>query len=282
MVAQNRARVHGVGKNFSRPELGTPPNRQASRDSWRLRDRPGREAIQVDVPANFVGMFSTDEQPARGFCAQNGGALFALFGPMTGLFFAQIANAGCRARPERTIVTSDCSSPSTSSPPVHPFVRHPGRHRWRHFGASIIRLSRFPGVHMLTGMRGRVLLLALLGFAGCGGGTLGNAEDAKGASCRWPASLDPRDASDGQCTATRAYLECPLSDGTTLLCTSDDPTRCPGVSSACQNQCTASEYAVSCGTVGPSDTPYPEPPAGCRLLGFIPAGIGFYCCPCGS
>jgi hypothetical protein len=32
--------------------------------------------------------------------------------------------------------------------------------------------------------------------------------------------------------------------------------------------------------VGPG--PIPAPPAGCRADGFVPAGIAFYCCPCGA
>jgi hypothetical protein len=32
--------------------------------------------------------------------------------------------------------------------------------------------------------------------------------------------------------------------------------------------------------VGPG--PIPDPPPGCRPWGAVPAGIAYYCCPCGS
>ena len=102
-------------------------------------------------------------------------------------------------------------------------------------------------------------------------------------SCTWPASLNPRDASDGQCTAARAYVNCTFADGSGELCLSDDPTGCPNSpvspGGACQNQCSSTEYAVQCGKIGPSSF---EAPAGCRMASATPGGIAFYCCPCAS
>jgi len=54
----------------------------------------------------------------------------------------------------------------------------------------------------------------------------------------------------------------------------------PDNSSSCKDQCGQTEYAASCGGVGPG--PVPNPPSGCRSAGAIPAGIAFYCCPCGQ
>ncbi len=137
----------------------------------------------------------------------------------------------------------------------------------------------------------------LLLCAGCGGGTVtadssdGGAADAlssegaDGGSCTWPASLDPTDASTGQCAAARSYLSCQGSNGVTELCLSNDPTQCPGpnlqpgVSFTCSDRCNTSEYGVECG-FGPG--PAPQAASNCRSMGITPGGTGFYCCPCGE
>jgi hypothetical protein len=99
-----------------------------------------------------------------------------------------------------------------------------------------------------------------------------------GGSCIWPASLNPQDASDGQCIAARTFLTC-----TNANCISDDLIRCsnPLVTSSgtCQNRCSSTEYGLQCGKVGPSTFDVPD---GCRGITALPAGIGFYCCPCGG
>ena len=67
-----------------------------------------------------------------------------------------------------------------------------------------------------------------------------------GGLCTWPASLNPQDASSGQCVAARTFLTC-----TNANCISDDFTRCsnPLITSAgtCQNQCSSTEYGIECG-----------------------------------
>jgi hypothetical protein len=130
--------------------------------------------------------------------------------------------------------------------------------------------------------------LALLTIGGCGSSQSDNTmkesglEDAStsidAVACTWPTSLNPQDASDGQCIAARTFLTC-----TNANCISDDLTRCsnPLVTSAgtCQNRCSSTEYGAQCGKVGPSTVDVPD---GCRLITALPAGIGFYCCPCGG
>jgi hypothetical protein len=129
------------------------------------------------------------------------------------------------------------------------------------------------------------------GAAGLGGanGTAGARVDGGAdalAACTWPASLDSQDAGAGACQPAHALLSC--TDGNvTELCLSDDPTRCPGVSALpgvtvdnCHDLCDPQEFAVVCGSVGPGPTN--DPPAGCHGAEATPAGIVFYCCPCGG
>jgi hypothetical protein len=132
----------------------------------------------------------------------------------------------------------------------------------------------------------------LPGTGACGCGAIcapGPADfDAAASACQWPAALDPVDAStSGQCRAARAYVTCQDSSGAGQGCLSSDPTACPdipmgtGVTRTCQNQCAANEYGAACGSIGPSTAPFPTPPTGCRTFAPTPAGIVFYCCPCG-
>jgi hypothetical protein len=67
-----------------------------------------------------------------------------------------------------------------------------------------------------------------------------------------------------------------------MMCVSDNATYCPqgGEPGPCENRCHPDEYVASCGGVGPG--PIPDPPAGCRSIGAIPAGITYHCCPCGT
>jgi hypothetical protein len=128
-------------------------------------------------------------------------------------------------------------------------------------------------------------LAGLAALAACSGSTVGSSSAGAGgvAACTWPASLDDADAAPGACHARRAMVQCQLPDGVTEGCLSDDPTQCPGAPDAggtCTDQCAQDEYAVACGQVGPG--PIGTPPAGCRSLGAIPAGIVYYCCPCGA
>lgn len=157
------------------------------------------------------------------------------------------------------------------------------------------------------GMRAALALLgltpSLAAAAGCGSSgaiiDLGDGAEANtssdsggdtGPSCAWPASLNPTDASDGRCVASRAYLSCKYSNGTTELCVSDSLTQCSGPpqsangTDTCQNQCDAGEYAIGCGGAGLGGPPQPAPPpppASCRILGGV-EGVSFGCCPCGS
>jgi hypothetical protein len=107
-------------------------------------------------------------------------------------------------------------------------------------------------------------------------------------ACSWPAGLDPTDSGAGRCTAKRHRLECEGSDGVTATCLSDLPDRCEGMSSnpntsvTCHDQCGPQEYGVVCGRVGPSDVSSAPPAPNCRESLITPAGVAFYCCPCGS
>lgn len=102
-------------------------------------------------------------------------------------------------------------------------------------------------------------------------------------SCGWRAELNPP-VEPGACQAARTRLRCDLPGGVTASCSSDGVSGCHDLAgtdvdaSKCTRECKESEYAVSCGAVGPSNIQ--EPPKGCRSLGALPAGIALYCCPC--
>jgi hypothetical protein len=112
-------------------------------------------------------------------------------------------------------------------------------------------------------------------------------------ACRWPSSLDSADSSTGACRAARALLSCPTSGGATAICASNQLSGCSsaisstvpapadgGAPGVCTNLCAPGEYAAFCGKVGPSPTPTPAPPTGCKDARPTPGGIIFYCCPC--
>jgi|HubBroStandDraft_1064217.scaffolds.fasta_scaffold105135_1 hypothetical protein len=108
-------------------------------------------------------------------------------------------------------------------------------------------------------------------------------------ACTWPSSLDPADASSGQCRAARAVLSCSSANGSGEGCLSDDPTQCPTTGLicvscgpfTCHDQCEPSEYGLVCGGIGPSVSAA-QPPSDCRSVGVTPGGTAFYCCPCGA
>jgi hypothetical protein len=122
----------------------------------------------------------------------------------------------------------------------------------------------------------------------------GGGEGTSLPACSWPAIYDAPDSSTfgttGQCVASRVLLSCAGSNGGSEECASDNPTQCPGPNatpgvtySNCQNQCRSDEYALFCGTIGPSivdASATNTPPANC--LGSAPNGGGRepFCCPC--
>lgn len=119
------------------------------------------------------------------------------------------------------------------------------------------------------------------------GAPSGSPAAAAAPTCSW--SLPQYDfvARNEACTATRAYVECVVSDGSTRSALSEDPARShypiePGLQSTCKNLCeTATEYAVHCGSDGPSGLP-----PSCRSIGSAygspdsTKGTSFHCCPC--
>jgi hypothetical protein len=120
-------------------------------------------------------------------------------------------------------------------------------------------------------------LVSVAALAGaCSSG--GRATDIDAVQCTWPSTLN--DAGPGGCQAARAYITCSGPSGG-VLCLSDGALTCPNVTDeSCHDACAANQFAVACGSIDPS-VPSADPPAGCTSAGFTPAGIGFYCCPCG-
>jgi hypothetical protein len=106
--------------------------------------------------------------------------------------------------------------------------------------------------------------------------------------CSWPAALAANDATSGQCRgAARAVLSCTNADGGEGTCvTSDAACDTSGTNVAgpftCQNHCSPSEFGIACGHVGVSSDPEVTPPPTCRAVIPTPAGVVFYCCPCGA
>jgi hypothetical protein len=108
------------------------------------------------------------------------------------------------------------------------------------------------------------------------------------AACPMLASLNSTDATQVGFSAKRMLLEC-TGGGVTGVCVSNDNTGCSGSgavvgdSVVCSNLCAANEYGLSYGGVGPlAPSPSIALPAGCRAGLLTPAGIAFYCCPCGN
>jgi hypothetical protein len=139
---------------------------------------------------------------------------------------------------------------------------------------------------------GMLALAIIVGPAGAGcttdhsgavTGAAGSASRAAAAiaSCKRAASVDS-DAAAGECRSARALLQCHDSSALAQECLSDDLTMCPSEIQLpdCRNLCSASEYAVSCGNVGPG--PIASPPQGCHVMVVNPAGSAMFCCPCGD
>ena len=114
-------------------------------------------------------------------------------------------------------------------------------------------------------------------------------DSAPPTACPMLASLTSTDAAAVSWGAGRMWLECKYTDGTTEDCLSNDATGCPGPVMigadlvGCSNLCAANEYGLSYGGVGPlAPLPSIDLPAGCGSGLYTPAGVAFYCCPCGK
>jgi hypothetical protein len=135
------------------------------------------------------------------------------------------------------------------------------------------------------GLRATVPLLVFLFVAACGSrtdeGAVAANSTTQASACTWPSTLDGDPSSRTTCHAARRFLDCNVSSDLVESCTTDGAPACPeSGSTPCKDRCSADEYVVSCGGVGPG--PVPDPPASCRAAGAVPAGIAYYCCPCGS
>lgn len=116
-----------------------------------------------------------------------------------------------------------------------------------------------------------------------GGAAGGSGNAAAGLpACTWPSELDGDASSRATCHAARALVTCTIpGGGTGTMCTTDGTLACEGTNlGPCSDKCNADEYVASCGGPGPGAVP--DAPAGCRFSGAVPAGIAFYCCPCGA
>jgi hypothetical protein len=54
-----------------------------------------------------------------------------------------------------------------------------------------------------------------------------------------------------------------------------------GETVACDNECSPTEFSLSCHGASPSQIPSPRPQWDCRVIPVpTPSGTLFYCCPC--
>src|SRR5205814_8967590 len=113
----------------------------------------------------------------------------------------------------------------------------------------------------------------------------GGSSHLTGVECRWPESLSG--GGPAGCHPSGARVSCHDPAGTTCGCSSDGAETCDcsavvnGGPWTCDYACAPNQYSVSCGAVGPSPEPAADPPAGCTSMVATPAGVAFYCCPCG-
>jgi hypothetical protein len=106
--------------------------------------------------------------------------------------------------------------------------------------------------------------------------------DTPPTACPMLASLNSTDAAQVGYSAKRMLVEC-TGAGVTNICVSTDVTGCTGSSVGCSNLCAANQYGLSYGGVGPlAPPPSIGLPAGCGPGMYTPAGVAFYCCPCGT
>jgi len=129
------------------------------------------------------------------------------------------------------------------------------------------------------------LLTTVLLVAACNSSST---NDGKLTICR---DLPVIDASTSTCSVNLALLSCtePEDAGNqvTEICLSDNINACPDSTTigGCSDLCEPGEYAAGCGGPPSSDASAPSaapPSPSCRIAATTPAGVVFYCCPCGS
>jgi hypothetical protein len=133
--------------------------------------------------------------------------------------------------------------------------------------------------------------VAAIAACSCSGGS--PAAGTTAADCRWNAAWTPADAGDGRCQARRHRVSCVGVGGpgasnsmVYVSCLSDTDTceglerTTPGVTYTCHDECAPNEFGMVCGRIGPGGGE--APPGACTKEGPTPAGISFYCCPCGT
>ena len=133
--------------------------------------------------------------------------------------------------------------------------------------------------------RTQTLVAVVIAVAGCGGGSALDTGPTDATTSAGQCRHDPSvvDGGPGSCGAARAYIDCEFPNGSGCGCMTDDTT-CSGcgVGATCTDKCSANEYAVSCGSIGPGNPAitYADAPAGCRSLPPNPGGVSLSCCPC--
>jgi len=106
-------------------------------------------------------------------------------------------------------------------------------------------------------------------------------------ACPMLANLNSTDAAQVGYSAARGLVKCGGTAGASGVCVGNDPgSGCGsalGDSVGCSNLCAANQYGLAYGGVGPlAPPPSIDLPAGCGSALYTPAGVAFYCCPCGT
>jgi hypothetical protein len=114
----------------------------------------------------------------------------------------------------------------------------------------------------------------------------GNLSMVDAGACGWPASVTSSgDASSAGCWAKPTHNICKVPNGGSFNA-QDGTIRGPDgqvVTDACEDACSASEYALTCtgDTMMPSSIPSPDTSLGCTVIPVpTPSNVAFYCRPC--
>jgi hypothetical protein len=102
--------------------------------------------------------------------------------------------------------------------------------------------------------------------------------DALGAECKLPTNLN--DSVAGKCVPKRAFVTCSYQ-GSSSSYLADDPMGCLDCAGTCDDSCSLSEFALSCGIpVSDAGAKPSDPTFGCRVALVSPSGPVTYCCSC--
>jgi hypothetical protein len=148
-----------------------------------------------------------------------------------------------------------------------------------------------PSAHLVPGLPGSpsvlhsrdVKVLAALAVltVACSGAVSPGSSSSKeeGGTCHYPPSVADSDASSSGCFARPPGQICQVSNGASVNLDEGGVT---GGTETCQSLCGASQYEMTCRSVGVVGAiPDPASSLGCKVIPLpTPPTALFYCCPC--